>query len=362
MKKTHSNHLGLCAFSLAIGILFSACQKKSDEGGTANGGGDAPEQALASDLSDNLDLTVVVAVFGESESLEDFEKNLNDPERQISNLDLNEDGEVDYLRVVESAEDDIHLVSVQAVLGEDMYQDVAVFDVERSPEGETQVQVVGDPHVYGEDYVIRPSYSRPPILTALLWGAAYKAWRSPYRWDDYPSYYRPWSPYPSYHYRDRVSRYRHPNYSHGYWSGKRSKKAISLYNESRRYDYAKKHSGNSFNKRNKGVTNRYELTQKRGKSKVPTVNKKGPEPAKKPGGKPVLKPAPGKPNIKPGKPTSKPAAGKPSAKPTLNKPAAKPKLNKPNVKPATKPAAKPSVKPTNKLPKKPSGKPQKKGK
>lgn len=76
-------------------------------------------EATDSDISENLDLEAVASVFGESEDLEDFEKKLNDPEMQISNLDLNEDGEVDYLRVVEASKDDTHVFTVQAVIGED---------------------------------------------------------------------------------------------------------------------------------------------------------------------------------------------------------------------------------------------------
>lgn len=51
------------------------------------------------DISDNLDLQAVASIFGESNDLEDFERRLNDPSLQISNLDLNRDNYVDYLRV-----------------------------------------------------------------------------------------------------------------------------------------------------------------------------------------------------------------------------------------------------------------------
>ncbi len=110
-------------------------------------------EATDSDISENLDLEAVASVFGESEDLEDFEKRLNDPETQISNLDLNEDGEVDYLRVIESSKEETHLVTIQAVIGEDLFQDVAVIDVEKDSESETQVQVVGDVYMYGPDYI-----------------------------------------------------------------------------------------------------------------------------------------------------------------------------------------------------------------
>ena len=60
------------------------------------------------DISAALDLKAVATLFGESENLEAFEQKLNDEETHISNLDLNGDGQVDYLRVVETAEGNKH--------------------------------------------------------------------------------------------------------------------------------------------------------------------------------------------------------------------------------------------------------------
>ena len=85
--------------------------------------------AKNSDISDNLDLRAVATVFGDASNLEDFERRLNDPKTQISNLDLNNDNYVDYLRVIETVEGNVHLVVVQAVLEKDVFQDVATIEV-----------------------------------------------------------------------------------------------------------------------------------------------------------------------------------------------------------------------------------------
>ena len=77
--------------------------------------------ANSSDISDNLDLKAVASVFGDASNLEDFERRLNDPKSQISNLDLNNDNQVDYLRVVESVEGRAHIVVIQAVLEKDVF-------------------------------------------------------------------------------------------------------------------------------------------------------------------------------------------------------------------------------------------------
>ena len=91
--------------------------------------------ANSDDISDNLDLEAVASIFGDSKDLEDFEKRLNDPKTQISNLDLNNDGEVDYLRVMETSEKNVHSISIQAVIGKDQFQEVAVIDVEKDSKG-----------------------------------------------------------------------------------------------------------------------------------------------------------------------------------------------------------------------------------
>ncbi|MGC4039855.1 MAG: hypothetical protein QM710_03425 [Flavobacterium sp.] len=87
--------------------------------------------ATNSDISDNLDLRAVASIFGDSKDLGDFEKRLNDPNAQISNLDLNNDNRVDYLRVIETVEGNAHIIVIQAVLGLDTYQDIATVEVER---------------------------------------------------------------------------------------------------------------------------------------------------------------------------------------------------------------------------------------
>src|SRR5690554_163295 len=126
------------------------------------------------DISDNLDLTAVASIFGESKDLADFEYRLNNPKTQISNLDLNRDGYVDYLRVIESVDKNTHLVVIQSVLGNDLYQDVATIEVEKDPHHNTlQVQVVGDVFLYGNNYIYEPVYYSRPLIFNTFWTRNY---------------------------------------------------------------------------------------------------------------------------------------------------------------------------------------------
>lgn len=138
----------------------------------------------------HLDLEVVVEVFGESSDLEDFEEQLNDPESEISNLDLNEDGEVDYLKVVEKKEGNTRTIYVQAAVAEDTFQNVASLVVVKDSNNSVNVKVVGDERLYGSNYVVIPAYRRVPPVVTWFWGPNYRVWVSPYRFGYYPPYYR----------------------------------------------------------------------------------------------------------------------------------------------------------------------------
>ena len=140
---------------------------------------------------ENLNLEDVAKIFGESSDLEDFEKRLNDPKNKISNLDLNEDGEVDYLKVEEKVEGDTHTVYVQAAVSENNNKTVATIVVVKDNNNEVNVKVVGDEALYGSNYIIVPAYRRVPPVVIWFWGPSYRVWVSPYRFGYYPPYFRP---------------------------------------------------------------------------------------------------------------------------------------------------------------------------
>ena len=207
--------------------------------------------ATDSDISENLDLEVVASVFAEAKDLEDFEKTLNDPDKKISNLDLNEDGDVDYLRVVETSKGNTHLVTIQAVLGDDKYQDIATIDVEKgSKSDETQVQVVGDVYLYGPEYIITPVYVHPPVIFVWFWGPVYHPWHSPYYWGHYPPHYHPYYPRPVPYYRRDVRVNVNINHTYRHTTVRNSHTARELQNNSRRNDYGSRNPNNSYEKRN----------------------------------------------------------------------------------------------------------------
>ncbi|MFN3753845.1 hypothetical protein [Flavobacterium sp.] len=221
--------------------------------------------AYNSEISDNLDLRAVASIFGDSRDLADFERRLNDPKIQISNLDLNEDNQVDYLRVIETVEGNEHLIVIQSVLGRDTFQDVATVEVQRDRDNRVQVQVVGDVYMYGPNYIYEPVYSFTPVIYASFWVGNYRPYYSSWYWGYYPSYYYAWTPFPIFRYRNHIGIHINLHHHYNYVNNRRCQLAYNgYYRGGRRGNgYEVRYPNRSFQVRNTGYTNRRELDQNR---------------------------------------------------------------------------------------------------
>lgn len=226
--------------------------------------------ASNSDISDNLDLKAVASIFGDSNNLEDFERRLNDPKLKISNLDLNNDNQVDYLRVIESVEGRTHLIIIQAVLEKDIFQDVATIEVEKDDNNRMQVQVVGDVYMYGNNYIYEPIYVHSPVIFTYFWASNYRPYRSAWNWGFYPRFYSYWHPFPIYRYHRNVRSWINYNNHYNYVNVRRSAVAINLHLNLRANSYEVRNPERSFERRNSSVNNRYELDKNRASTRTRT--------------------------------------------------------------------------------------------
>ena len=220
--------------------------------------------ANSEDISQSLDLRVVAKLFAEASTTEQFENMLNNPDSAFSNLDLNGDNQIDYLRVVEAGTANNKLIVIQAVLAKDIYQDVASIYVEKdSKTQEVSVQIIGDEYIYGTNYIIEPVYVYRPIIYNWLWSPRWYCWESPWYWGYYPGwwYYQPCYTYHWYY--DRC--YRFHCYHHHYCSFRHGHHPHhnyhAVHNNVSRRDYAISHADNSFNRRHTNVRNASELRQ-----------------------------------------------------------------------------------------------------
>jgi hypothetical protein len=166
---------------------------------------------------DHFSLEGALDLFKQSASLEDFEKKLNEEKNNINNLDLNEDGEIDYLRVEDKMDGDVHAIVIQAPVSDKENQDIAIIEIEKTGKETAMLQIVGDKEVYGEQKIVEPfeeqveqsgkggpsaDYDfRRVVVNVYFWSSVrfiyaprYRPYVSPYRWRTYPRWWRPWRP------------------------------------------------------------------------------------------------------------------------------------------------------------------------
>ena len=220
--------------------------------------------ATNSDISANLDLKVVAKLFGEAKDLEDFEKKLNDPQQALVNLDLNGDGDVDYIRVIETTSGNKHLIVLQAVLAKDIYQDVASIYVEKDEANNVSVQVIGDEYIYGANYVIEPVYIYRPVIYDWFWSPYWTCWHSPWYWGYWPGWWATYACISHHAYHHHCHDFHHNHYGCSFHYAKEARPASHRMAEGvSRREFATSHAENSFDKRNVGVVNARQLESPR---------------------------------------------------------------------------------------------------
>ena len=187
------------------------------------------------EAGENLDLMAILDIFYESETLEDFEKRINEESSEVNNIDLNGDGEVDYIRVVEYVEGSTHVIVLEATIGEDQYQDVASIILEKNDQGEISVQAIGDEEIYGEEYIVEPVEEvevQTIVVVTVVYSPGYQPYVSPYRWGRYPSWFRVWKVVAKSSYHSRMKRYKKAKFRQT--KNRRSTRGKTMYAKNRK--------------------------------------------------------------------------------------------------------------------------------
>ncbi len=352
---------------------------------------------------DNLNLYAVLKLFQESETLEGFEKTLNDESSNINNLDLDGDNKTDYIKVVDNADGDVHNIALRISVNKNEDQDVAVFVVQKDKEGNVQIQLIGDEDLYGKDYIIEPNYETgennsgtpnpgyiPPPATELnkdieiqkttsseiatwhvvryIYVPNYVVWRSPWHWGYYPTYWRPWKPsywhyYYGYHYHwdyfyyghyRRWKYYRYPAWHDYYYRPGFRSRSVFVQHRFKLGDYRKTYSRPDLAREGSASFKKDNPKAPSANNKLPAFDKTGrpvhPNPITKPVvTNPVTKPVITNPVTRPGikpvitKPVTRPVTTKPETRPVITRPVIRPITRPVITKPVTRPVIKPDV-------------------
>lgn len=181
--------------------------------------GYSQENDQPNQIGDNFSLEGALAIFKEAQSLEEFEKAINDEKSNVNNLDLNNDGEIDYITVSDITDKNTHVIVLSTFVDKNEKQDIATIGIEKTGNEEAQLQIEGDSDLYGENTIVEPFDVNEKVdknhgpngfeLTAtrvvvnvwfwpsvrFLYAPTYVAWVSPFHWGYYPRWWKPWKPF-----------------------------------------------------------------------------------------------------------------------------------------------------------------------
>jgi len=187
----------------------------------------------------DFDLEALPGIIETVGTFEDLEKAINSEGNEINNLDLDKNGEVDYIMIQEEEDGKTHIAFLRIAVGENEYQDIASIEMEKVSETTASFQIVGDEAFYGKDYILEPeggvvdisdsgsgsqeyggkSGPSAPSLYMLpvpavrvticvgVYRPGYRVWVSPWGFRRHPTWFRPWRPVARSAYRTRTARW-----------------------------------------------------------------------------------------------------------------------------------------------------------
>ncbi len=186
---------------------------------------------------DNFSLQGALEMFKQASSPEAFEKLINSADKNVNNLDLNGDGDIDYIKVIDKAGNNAHAFVLQVAVSETENQDIAVIELEKTGDTTAVLQIIGDKDIFGEQVIVEASdegdeemgdnnngLNHGPsadyyegsriVVNVFFWPSvrfvyrpAYVPWISPWRWHHYPGWWRPWRPLTWHVFHPRVLHY-----------------------------------------------------------------------------------------------------------------------------------------------------------
>lgn len=226
----------------------------------------AQSDDLPENTGDNFSLEGALALFKKSSSVEEFETLINNESSNVNNLDLNNDGQIDYVSVVDIQQNNAHILILSTYLSGTEKQDIATINIEKTGNDQATLQMIGDQDLYAENTIVEPFDTNETIINAkgpagttveinqilvnvwlwpsvrFIYAPSYIVWRSPYRWAAYPRWFRPWRPFgyrnfynrcaPNRIYYRRTPNYR-VNYSRNFYAPRRSSSKLIVHNNRR---------------------------------------------------------------------------------------------------------------------------------
>ena len=197
--------IGVGMFALFVAFsMVSQCGRKSTPA-TPAPTVEKQAEVILKEYAKGLDLDAVTVLAKKSKDAADFERLLNSQAEAVNNIDLNDDGKVDYIEVTEYGSGDRRGFSLTTEISPGKTQEIATIDFQKEGD-KTVMQTTGNSSLYGPGNYRHSSFS---MTDALLMGWLFSnrsSYSSPYGYGNYPpSYGGGWSRQPNDSYTGTMS-------------------------------------------------------------------------------------------------------------------------------------------------------------
>jgi len=184
---------------MGVVIIWSFCSRSEERPDSYN-----VEVQTIVPAAEGLDLKAVGELLKKADDAKSFEKLLNSKDEGINNLDLNEDGNVDYIFVTEYGNEKVKgfSLTVEPTPGET--QEVATIEVEKTADGQADVQVQGNEQIYGTNHYYHSHFGLTDFLIMSYLFRPHSYYASPWHYGAYPGYYNRYSTVAPSGYNSRV--------------------------------------------------------------------------------------------------------------------------------------------------------------
>jgi hypothetical protein len=176
--------LGMFALFVAFAMISQCGSKSTPPPPTA----EKQAEVILKEYSKGLDLDAVTALAKKSKDAADFESLLNSQAEAVNNIDLNDDGKVDYINVTEYGSGDRRGFSLTTEISPGKTQEIATIDFQK--EGEKGViQTTGNPSLYGPGSYHNSGFGLTDVLLMSWLFSNRPSYTSPYSPGNYPPSY-----------------------------------------------------------------------------------------------------------------------------------------------------------------------------
>lgn len=155
-------------------------------------------------LGNGLDLQALGEIVKNSSNAQEIENKLNQP-NSINNLDLDGNGQVDYIKVTEYGDGANRGFSFTVDTNDGSSQEIASVEVNKLDNQRANMSVHGNQSIYGHNSHYSSSFGLSDLLIMHYLFNPHPVYVSPWRYGYYPTYYRNYAPVAHSNYTNRVS-------------------------------------------------------------------------------------------------------------------------------------------------------------